>query len=136
MRPLRSIGVVVILSFTIFSWLPSETALAQPLQTVRYDLPATPLHIFNLGVVLDFFFPPDPSVEVVKTRFHLVVNTQTGAGNFPAQDLARRLEPPIPSPIPGDPNLLNVTFTGGNDVGWSGNTGTFTFGGQTDALDG
>ena len=126
--------VLAALSFTIFSWLPARTAQAQaPVETIRYDLPETPLFIFNLGVLLDFGFTVEPA-EIVKTRFHLVFNTQTSAGNFPAQDIALRLEPPIPSPIPGDPGLLNKTFTG-VDFGWSG-TGTFTFDGETDDLDG
>ena len=122
-------------SFTIFSWAGARTALAQPVQTVRYDLPTAPLNIFNLGVLLDFFFTPEPA-EVVKTRFHLVFSAQTSAGNFPAQDIALRLEPPIPSPVPGSPKLLSETFTGAADFGWSGSTGTFTFDGETDALDG
>ena len=130
--PLLSLAA---LSFTIFSWVPGSTAQAQPVQTIRYDLPSAPLNIFNLGIVLDFFFTPEPA-EVVKTRFHLVFDAQTPAGNFPAQDIALRLEPPIPSPVPGSPDLLNVTFTGGADFGWSGSTGTFTFDGETDALDG
>src|SRR5688572_10147155 len=110
---------ISLISFTIVSWLPARSAPAQPVQTVRYDLPSTPLHVFNVGVVLDFFFTPAPFAEVVKTRFHLVFDTQTAAGNFPAQDLALRLEPPIPSPtVPGE--LLNVTFSGGADFGWSG----------------
>jgi hypothetical protein len=125
--------VLAALSFTIVSWLPGSRAQAQPVHTLRYDLPETPLFIFNLGVLLDFGFPVEPA-EIVKTRFHLVFNTQTSAGNFPAQDIALRLEPPIPSPIPGDPGLLNKTFTG-TDFGWSG-TGTFTFDGETDDLDG
>ena len=126
--------MLVALSFTIVSWLPTRTAHAQPqaVQTLRYDLPETPLFIFNLGVLLDFGFPVEPA-EVVKTRFHLLFQTQTAGGNFPAQDIALRLEPPIPSPVPGE--LLNKTFTGGADFGWSG-TGTFTFNGETDALDG
>ena len=128
--------MLVALSFTIVSWLPTRTAHAQPqpVQTLRYDLPETPLFIFNLGVLLDFGFPVEPA-EVVKTRFHLVFQTQTAGGNFPAQDIALRLEPPIPSPIPGDPGLLNKTFTGA-DFGWTGSTGTFTFDGQSDDLDG
>ena len=123
------------LSFTVFSWIPGSTLRAQPVQTVRYDLPSAPLNVFNLGIVLDFFFTPEPAA-VEKTRFHLVFDAQTPAGNFPAQDIALRLEPPIPSPVPGSPDLLNVTFTGGADFGWSGSTGTFTFDGETDALDG
>ena len=130
--PLLSLAA---LSFTIFSWIPGSTAQAQPVQTIRYDLPSAPLNIFNLGIVLDYFFTPEPA-EVVKTRFHLVFDAQTPAGNFPAQDIALRLEPPIPSPVPGSPDLLNVTFTGGADFGWSGSTGTFTFDVETDALDG
>jgi hypothetical protein len=135
--PMRAAKLLALaaMSFTIFSWLPARTAQAQPVQTVRYDLPTAPLHIFNLGILLDFFFTADPA-QVVKTRFHLVFDAQTAAGNFPAQDLALRLEPPIPSPVPGSPDLLNVTFTGGADFGWSGSTGTFTFDGETDALDG
>ena len=136
MRSTKLPNVVVLgaLSFTIFSWLPTGTAHAQPqpVHTLRYDLPETPLFIFNLGVLLDFGFPVEPA-EVVKTRFHLVFRTQTAGGNFPAQDIALRLEPPIPSSVPGE--LLNKTFTGGADFGWSG-TGTFTFNGETDALDG
>src|SRR6187402_1694315 len=131
---LQNVVALATLSFTIVSWVPTRTAHAQPqpVQTVRYDLPETPLFIFNLGVLLDFGFPVEPA-EVVKTRFHLVFQTQTAGGNFPAQDIALRLEPPIPSPVPGE--LLNKTFTGGADFGWSG-TGTLTFNGETDALDG
>ena len=128
-------AVLVALSFTIFSSLPSRTAHAgAPVETVRFDLPDTPLFVFNLGVLLDFAFPVEPA-EIVKTRFHLVFNTHTSAGSFPAQDIALRLEPPIPSPIPGDPGLLSKTFTGA-DFGWSGSTGTFRFNGETDDLDG
>ena len=127
-------AALVAISFTIFSWLPSPAAQARvPVETVRYDLPETPLFVFNLGVLLDFGFPVEPA-EVVKTRFHLVFNTQTAAGIFPAQDIALRLEPPIPSPIPGNPELLSRNFTGAG-LGWSG-TGTFTFDGETDDLDG
>ena len=129
---LQNAVALAALWLTIVLWLPTQAAHAQPAHTLRYDLPETPLFIFNLGVLLDFGFPVEPA-EVVKTRFHLVFQTQTAGGNFPAQDIALRLEPPIPSPVPGE--LLNKTFTGGADFGWSGN-GSFTFNGETDALDG
>ncbi len=121
-------------SFTLFAWLPTAPARAQPVQTLRYDLPGAELHIFNLEILQDFFFPVEPA-EIVKTRFHLVFNTQSSAGSFPAQDIALELQPPVPSPTaPGE--LLTEVFTGGADFGWSGSTGTFTFDGETDALDG
>jgi hypothetical protein len=114
--------------------LTQPAALAQPVQTLRYDLPTAPLFIFNLEFLQDFFFPVEPA-QIVKTRFHLVFNTQTSAGDFPAQDIALELTPPVPSPVPGDPNLLTKTFTGGNDFGWTG-SGTFTYDAETDALNG
>ena len=62
---LRNFIATAALSFTIFSWLPQATAQAQ-VQTLRYDLPGTPLFVFNLGVLLDFGFPIQPA-EIVKT---------------------------------------------------------------------
>ena len=130
---IRVSAAILALSFTIFGWTWPTSAQAN-VQTLRYDLPGAELHIFNLEILQDFGFPVEPA-QIVKTRFHLVFHTQTSAGQFPAQDIALELQPPIPSPVPGSPKLLTETFTGGDDFGWSGN-GTFTFGGETDLLNG
>ena len=114
--------------------VPVARGGAPDVQTLRYDITSTPLFIFNLEFVADYFFPVEPA-EIVKTRFHLTFNTTTSAGNFPAQDIALMLQPPVPSPVPGDPNVLTKIYTGG-DFGWQGSSGTFTYNAETDDLDG
>jgi hypothetical protein len=104
-----------------------------PIRTERFDLPEGELGAFGNEIVFDFLFPPIPTT-IVNTRFHLTFETDTAFGSFDAADIGLILQPPIDDPVdPGDRVL--TLFQTGADVGWSG-AGTFTFTGETDALDG
>jgi hypothetical protein len=110
-------------------------ALGQPpvVRTERLDLPGGDLGLVGLELVLDYFVPPVPA-RVVNTRFDLTFETETPAGSFDAADIGLILQPPIDDPLAPDDRVLTL-FRTGADFGWSG-TGTFTFTGQTDALNG
>jgi hypothetical protein len=113
----------------------SNTACAQApvIRTERYDLPDADLSAFGNELVFDYFFPPLPA-EIVKTRFLLTFETQTPGGSFDASKIGLILQPPIDDPLDPDDRVLTL-FRTGADFGWSG-TGTFTFSGETDELNG
>jgi hypothetical protein len=107
-------------------------AHAQAVQTARYDFPGSELSTAGNELYLDYLFPPLPA-EIVKTRFHLTYEVDDAAG-FDAALMGFVFQPPIDDPNADDDRVLTVYRTG-EDFGWSG-TGTFTFVGETDELNG